>query len=416
MIVSRAWNRFKFPANGFAGLWHDSSVRAAVALFMALRLLTLLVAPIMARDVPDTRPPLLWFDPITGRGNPSGAVYEAALPPESPLAELTAPWRRYDTVWYIKIAMQGYRRDTGIVFPPLYPILIRAVVPFAGGNYVLAALLVANVGCVAALFLLHKLVRREFGDEALATRTLILLAAFPTAFYLVAGYTEPVFLALALGAFLATFDRRWWLAGGLALLAGLTRLQGIVLCLPLVWIAYVQYRPTGLRGVLTRLPVAAGAPLGTAIYEGYVLLNNLGSMEHAYNVGWKLTTRPPWDSILTFFQRWQAGIAPQHELNNAVILLLMTGLAVVVTLKLRPAYALYTWSSLLVILLRYHYGQNLEGAQFESAFRYVLLLFPCFIAGAMLLRRRLSLLIYLLLSVQWLLFLLDRFIHWRWVA
>jgi hypothetical protein len=49
-------------------------------------------------------------------------------------------------------------------------------------------------------------------------------------------------------------------------------------------------------------------------------------------------------------------------------------------------------------------------------FRYVLLLFPCFIVLAMLLRRRWMLLLYLIVSLQWQLYLLDDFIHWRWVA
>lgn len=416
MIASRAWNRLRFPTDLFAGLLNDRAVRVSIALFFVLRILTLLAALVMAQDVPAARPPLLWFDPITGVGNPSGAIYDDALPPNAPLANLVLPWRRYDTVWYIKVAMQGYRRDTGIVFPPLYPIFIRAAVPFFGGNYVLAAVVVSNVFCLASFILLFKLIQREFGDDALATRTLILLAAFPTAFYLVAGYTEPLFLAFTLAAFLTAFDRRWWLAALMAFLASLTRLQGIVLCLPLAWIAFIRHRPTNIRGTLHRIPAVVGAALGTAAYESYIWINRLGSMEHAYNLGWKLTTRPPWDSIITFFQRWQSGIVPQHEFNNAFILALMAVLAIIVTIRMRPAYALYVWSSLLVILLRYHYGEKLEGAQFESAFRYVLLLFPCFIAGAMVLRRRWMLLVYLLISLQWLFFLMDNFIHWRWVA
>src|SRR6202022_1648115 len=110
---------------------------------------------------------------------------------------VVAPWHRYDTAWYIKIAIQGYRADGAIVFPPLYPILIHLVAPLSGGNYVLAAIVISNLACIVAFILLYKLVLREFrNDRGLALRTLICLAVFPTAFYLVAGYTETIYLAL----------------------------------------------------------------------------------------------------------------------------------------------------------------------------------------------------------------------------
>jgi hypothetical protein len=419
MIRETQWRWFDFPGEMFSWLWRDDAIRTSVSIFLVLRIVTGVLALIQFAIAPVGKPSLLWFDPVTRVGNASGETYEMSLPPNSPLAGIVAPWRVYDTAWYIKIAIQGYRHDNGIVFPPLYPIMIALVVPFLGGNYVLAALLVSNLFCLMAFFLLYKLIQREFGDNKLATRTLILLAAFPTAFYLMAGYTEPIFLALTLGAFLAAFDQRWWLAGGLAFLASLARLQGIALCLPLAWIAYIQCRPqrwTDWRTMLARVPTAVGAALGTLSYVGYITLNNLGSFEAAYNDGWKLTTRWPWESIRTYFDRLSLGIVPEHENNNALILLIMILLAVMVTVKMRPVYALYAWSTLFVIMLRYHYGMLLEGAQFESAFRYVLLLFPCFIAAAMLIRRYWQLALYGLVTIQWQVYLLYNFTHWHWVA
>ena len=369
----------------------------------------------MVRDMPATPPNLLWYDPDRRIGNPSGLTYEDSLPPDAPLSTLMLPWRRYDTAWYILIAMQGYSDDSRIVFPPLYPALIAATAPLTGGNVVLAAVLVSNAFCLLAFYLLYTLVARFF-DETIATRTLILLAAFPTGFYLVAGYTEPLFLDFTVGAFLAAFDRRWWLAGLLGCLAALTRLQGAALILPLGWIAYVQQRERGFGPILDRLSAVVGPPLGTLAYMAYIAVNDLGSMERAYAVSWKLDTRLPWAAIATYIERLQAGIVPQHENNNAFILVLMALLGLVVLWRFRTALALYVWSTLFIILLRYHFGENLEGAQFESAFRYVLLLFPCFAAAALLLRRRWLFLLCLLVMLQWQLYLLDNFIHWRWGA
>ncbi|MEP7289577.1 MAG: hypothetical protein ABI947_27830 [Chloroflexota bacterium] len=416
MIENTGWKLFEFPDGVARSLWRDEAVRVSVAVFLVLRLVTGIAALIMVADVPAGKPPLLWFDPVTRMGNPSGETFEASLPVNSPLASLVAPWNRYDTAWYDKVAIQGYRPDNGIVFPPLYPLLIRLLAPFCGGSYVLAALIISNIACLLSFILLYKLIQREFHDSSLATRTLIALAAFPTAFYLVAGYTEPIFLALTLGAFLAAFDKKWWLAGILAFFASLTRLQGVVLCLPLAWIAYVQFRERGPRAILERVPAVLGAALGTASYTGYIALSKLGSFENAYNIGWKLTSRPPWESIMTYFDRLRGGITQYYENSNALILLVMVILAIVVTIKFQPAYSLYVWSSLFVILLRYHYGILLEGAQFESVFRYSLLLFPCFIAAAKLFQRWWMLVPYGLVMLVWQAFLLHNFLHWIWVA
>jgi Gpi18-like mannosyltransferase len=131
----------------------------------------------------------------------------------------------------------------------------------------------------------------EFGSIPLARRSVICLAVFPTAYYLVAGYTESLFLALTLGAFLAALKRRWLVAGSLAYLASLTRLQGAVLLLPLGWIAYVQLRQAGLRALLARLP-ALVASLARWLH-GVPAINDLSSYETAFAEEWQLYTPFP---------------------------------------------------------------------------------------------------------------------------
>ncbi len=420
MIARSQSKSFRFQGLSIAGLWQDEAIRVSVIVFLALRIVTGLVAAFLFANEPVIgRPPLLLYDPVTRVGNANGETYESSLPLNSPLAYAVMPWRTYDTTWYARIAMLGYRGgDNSIVFPPLYPALMALLAPFLGGNYILASLIISNVFCLIAFILLYKLVQREFGDNKLAMYTLIALAAFPSAYFLVAGYTETMFLALTLGAFLAAFDRRWWLAGLLGFLASLARLQGAALALPLAWIAYVQYQDHNwkLSTLLARAPVVLGAGLGTLSYVAYITLSGFGSLERAYNTGWKLTSRPPWESFLTFFQRLQQGIVPEHEYANFVITLAFIGLSVLVTYKMKPVYAVYVWSTLFVLLVRYHFGPLLEGAQFESMIRYVLMLFPCFIMIGMAIRRWWYLAPYMLIGLQWHLALLYRFIHWIWVA
>ena len=86
-------------------------------------------------------------------------------------------------------------------------------------------------------------------------------------------------------------------------------------------------------------------------------------------------------------------------------------LSLIVTFKFRFAYTLYVWPTLVLLLLRYH-----AGPQFESMIRYTLLMFPCFIAAGMLLKRWWLLAPYVLGAGLWQLALLNDFTHWICVA
>ncbi len=367
--------------------WTDQGLRWAVGLFLVLRVITAITAV--------------------------HSVYSYPLPTD-PVQQFVEPWNRYDTSWYTRIAAQGYLPGRSeIAFPPLFPILIRFVAPLVGNYYALASLLISNLSCIVALWLLHKLVTREFGSEMLASRTLICLVAFPTGYYLVAGYTESPFLALVLGAWLMALDRRWWLAGTLACLAGLMRFQGAVLCLPLAWIVYVQQREPGWRPVLRRLPAVIGGAVGSLSWVAYVAVNRLGTLEHAQFQEWALQTRWPWESVLSFFTRWMGGRIASFERDNALALAFVVILAVVMTFQFRPPYALYVWGNLWVILMRFRPEPY---SQFESIVRYALMMFPCFILLGMALRKWWLLAYYVGIAGYCQLVYVSRFVNSIWVA
>ena len=54
-------------------------------------------------------------------------------------------------------------------------------------------------------------------------RSVWFLLIFPTAYFLHVGYSEALFLALALGSILAARGERWWLAGVLGAFCWMTR-------------------------------------------------------------------------------------------------------------------------------------------------------------------------------------------------
>ena len=174
---------------------------------------------------------------------------------------------RQDALWFLRIATSGYARaDGSAAFFPLYPLLIRAVSWLVGGRPLLAATLVSNVAFFGSLLVLYDLTAREL-SEAVARRTIVYIAIFPTAFFFFAPYSESVFLLLALIAFRQARRDRWASAALAGALAALTRSIGIVLAPALIVMAVEQYRAHGGR-LWARVAAGAAVVLGPLAYLG----------------------------------------------------------------------------------------------------------------------------------------------------
>src|SRR4051794_10872666 len=181
------------------------------------------------------------FDP-TGLTSPFGAFGDA----------LVAPAARWDSVWYLNIAQDGYGAHGRSAFFPLYPLLVRAGA-WITGSPVVAGALISTACLVVALAVVHELTRLELGSHA-ALWTVVALAFSPVSFFFSAVYSESLFLALSAGTLLAARRGRWWWAGALGALAAATRSAGIVLLVPL---ALLAWRPPSERGGPRRHPARA---------------------------------------------------------------------------------------------------------------------------------------------------------------
>jgi hypothetical protein len=131
------------------------------------------------------------------------------------------------------------------------------------------------------------------------------LVAFPTGFFLCAGYNESLFLLLAFGALLTMRRGDWWWAGGLAGLASATRMYGLLLGLAFL-AEYLRqrgyrfggWRLTGVRpqvrwdsGVLAVVLVPAGL-LAYAVWC-WIDLGDPLAFSHA-QAQWNRELTPPW--------------------------------------------------------------------------------------------------------------------------
>ncbi len=196
------------------------------------------------------------FDPAS-LTRPFGAAGDA----------LAASLGRWDSVWYLAIAHDGYPGAGGArtAFFPLYPLLVRAVGAVAPPPLVAGALV--STACFAiALVLLHRLCALELGLPA-ARATVLAVAFFPASLFLSAAYAESLYLALSVACLLAARTGRWAAAGALGALAAGTRSAGLVLVVPLA-VLWWGSRPRRAGD----LACVALVPAGTAVFCGWLAL------------------------------------------------------------------------------------------------------------------------------------------------
>lgn len=342
---------------------------------------------------------------------------------------LVAPAARWDAVWFLDIAREGYGGDPlRPAFFPLYPFLARAAgEPF--GSALVGGLVVSFAAGFVALVLLHRLAVLEIGPRA-ADAAVWLLACFPAAFFLSAVYSESLFLALSVGAVYAARTDRWWWAGALGGLAAATRSAGVVLlvALALLWWASRERRPRDL------LPLAL-VPAGLLAFCAGLALAGLGAgAPFAAQAGWFREFAGPfvgvWDGTVAawdgarqllsgarepvYFER--AGgdpfVVAAHNLELFATLLAVVPMVAGALRRLPLAYGAYALAALALPL-----SYPVEPQPLMSLPRFAVVLFPLFLWlgwWAARGRWRLPVLAGAFLALQC--FAAAAFATWHWVA
>lgn len=152
-------------------------------------------------------------------------------------------WERWDAAQFINIAKHGYDSPqsdpNGTAFFPLFPLAVRAGMAI-GLHPVAAGLLINSIATAVALVYLYKLAERDAGAGA-GRRAMLYLSFFPTAVFLVAPYSEPLFLAGAIAAFYYARQGRWHLVAVPAAVAMGARFAGVFLLFGL-FVEFVRQR------------------------------------------------------------------------------------------------------------------------------------------------------------------------------
>jgi Mannosyltransferase (PIG-V) len=314
---------------------------------------------------------------------------------------------RLDAAWFIDIADQGYDfwPDHTAAFFPGYPLAIRAVSAIPGVGTLAAAILVSNASLVGAFVILYLLTTHELSERAART-TILVMAAFPTSFFLVAPYSESLYLLLVLWSFWEARKRRWPAAGVAGALAGLTRQIGFVMT-PVLLLAV---RETGWRRrAAAAVCIAALGPLAYFMWwqmQG----GNLLAPFHA-QAEWYRHFRFPVITLLRgLYEAWIAKLNPDggYWASDAALTIIAIGGVVTVAKKVPLSYVVFAGVSILVPLCYPYTGRDLL-----SMSRFVLPLFPAFWGVALWLKRRWALAAWLAISIPLAAWHTVLFMHYR---
>ena len=310
------------------------------------------------------------------------------------------PWFQWDTISYLKIAILGYTRDATVAFLPLYPWLLRLLAHAIRENYLLAGLLLSTVCAIATLILMLELFRKYYPDE-IAWRTVLFFISFPTFFFLLAGYTESLFLVLVLAFWILARHQKWLWAGIFAGLATLTRLQGVVLSAVLLWMMLMSLVEQPAGTPLSRVRQVAGLrkihparwmksfgpaswlaillpPLVAAGYQTWLKASGVGTVTAALSTYWRLETVPPWTGFILFLQRLPSRQFNYMDWIDLALLILVLIAALIGLRRLDLAFSIYVWLTLAVLFTR-----GTPPHLLASYSRYFLGLFPLFILPAL---------------------------------
>jgi len=114
-----------------------------------------------------------------------------------------------------------------IVFQPLYPFLIK-ITNLIVGNHLISALIISNFAFILGVIVFYKVLRIDY-PERISERAAVLLSIFPTSYFFSLPYAESVFFLLVISSFYLARKQKWFGAGIMISLAGITKYFGFIL-------------------------------------------------------------------------------------------------------------------------------------------------------------------------------------------
>ncbi|MGW2830391.1 hypothetical protein [Streptomyces sp. NPDC001286] len=310
--------------------------------------------------------------------------------------DVLASW---DGWWYQQIAAHGYEpalvqipEASGLItlegnsaaFFPLYPATMRLVSSCTGLGLYGAGMLVSILASFAAALGIYAVTAR-FGGRRAGLAAAGLWAVWPGSGAEWSGYSESLYVALAVWACHAVMSDRWLTAGVLTFTAGLARPTALALIAALTVAALrtLHHRQEDVARPMTAILIAPLGLMGYLLWvgdrmgdlTGYFQLQK-GAWAHTFDYG---------SQTLDVFTSLAVGrtdyLFPSPFEDVIGVLVVLTGLLLIPFLiRLRPPAVLIVYTVLTFVLVL--------GSQqiFGNVSRYLLPAFPLFIPLAVRLR------------------------------
>lgn len=248
--------------------------------------------------------------------------------------------------WYAGKAGPNGMLPTILAFFPVFPALIKLISFVTGGtalNHLIVAGLIANVASGAAASLGVWSLAARVRDRWLADRTVLLFCAFPGAMTFGMMYSDPLGVALAAFSMLAALNRRWVVAGLLAML-GTAEHPTLIMLAPALGIAALVAVWTRREWRALLAPVLA--PLGLIGFFAWI-----GTRYHNY-LFWPKAEHQHWGHYVDWGARiyhvltWSAPHMNRHPNYNVLVILLVAfsviGIALMLIARVPVVISVFT--------------------------------------------------------------------------
>ncbi|MFD5982838.1 mannosyltransferase family protein [Streptomyces cyaneofuscatus] len=234
------------------------------------------------------------------------------------------PFQQWDANHYLHIARDGYFPadagpwmdgwDNREAFFPGFPLLLRTVhviVP----SWTAAGLLVSLVAGAVAVLALSRMASSYVPEDTDGWRTALFFLLSPCAVFLAVGYTEALFLAFALPAWLAAQRHHWATAAALTALATTVRVSGLFLAaaIAVLFVLSVRTRRDWRGAAWLALP--ALPPLAYSWYL-HAHTGDWMAWKHAQERGWYRDFHMPWEA---WKNTWNAAFEGLHTTGYAAM-------------------------------------------------------------------------------------------------
>jgi hypothetical protein len=219
--------------------------------------------------------------------------------------------------------------------------------------------------------------------------------------------------------FILIRKKKWLWAGLLSALAALTRVQGIILVVPIfIELVMDYFKDKNLKQLIIQSFSCVYAPFAYGLYSIYMFFGL--RVDWPWNMlatHWDQHLGLPWEGFIgiinTFFITDEIIIfyPPIMKIVNILLPLLTIFILLQLRKKIPKSISVYSWVMLLLIL-----GKIDQNNALVSTIRYLLALFPIYWGLVLILKNKIEKLVFFTISVVIQIIQLVYFYWWIWVA